>query len=329
MAPLIPPEYHSATEYRFHKEQADTIVRVTTYRNKGNCRVVMWFSPSEHVAIRPSVEAPFQRTSYAGLGSLDQLPLEFLQDVLLHLDMDSLFKFRQVNLRSRQTVQSLRQYEMVVSHGLNLLCTLLRTRLATDISLFDFFRALCTKYCTLCGDFGGFMSLLTWTRCCFKCLRHAPETQMRSLAGVRRKLRLTKAELDQLKSFQTLPGIYSGHRSVIKSRYTIVSAHQAILVSGQEPQALTQALMVDRAQNENYNFMGLCALPYYDRQTNKVEQGMSCAGCQLALETDIFPHERWAYEARGKSYTQDDFLEHFRWCPQAQLLWISSGEGKR
>ncbi len=75
--------------------------------------------------------------------------------------------------------------------------------------------------------------------------------------------------------------------------------------------------------------MGSCALPYYDRRTGRVEHGMSCAGCQLALEKDIIGSrgEKWALEARDKVYAQDGFLEHFRWCEQAQLLWKSSGEG--
>ncbi|KAJ5091852.1 hypothetical protein NUU61_006722 [Penicillium alfredii] len=34
------------------------------------------------------------------------------------------------------------------------------------------------------------------------------------------------------------------------------------------------------------------------------------------------------FEARDKVYAQDRFLEHFRWCEQAQLLWRSSDEGK-
>ncbi|KAK3934889.1 hypothetical protein QBC46DRAFT_398754 [Diplogelasinospora grovesii] len=65
--------------------------------------------------------------------------------------MYSLFKLRQTNLRSRQAVDSLKQYQMVVSYGLNLLCVL-RTRLTISVSLFDFYYALYTKAYTLCGN---------------------------------------------------------------------------------------------------------------------------------------------------------------------------------
>lgn len=330
MATLMPRGYRSATEYRFGEEQTDAIVRTAAYHRKDYCLSVIWYSPREHVDIRLSIATPFRRTSNAGLGSLDRLPLELLHDTLFRLDMHSLFKFRQINLRSRQMVDSLNQYRLVVSHGLNLFCALLRTRLAVGISLFDFYNALCTKACTLCGEFGGFISLLTWKRCCFKCLQGSPETQVQTLAAVRKQFHLSKVELDQLRSFKTLPGIYSMEESIHKSRIAIVSLHQAILACRRQPHTLVQAQPASSERTQKFNFMGSCALPYYDKQTGKVEHGISCAGCQLALEKDIIGTrgEKWAFEARDKVYAQDGFLEHFRWCEQAQLLWRSSGEGK-
>jgi hypothetical protein len=329
MATLMPRGYRSATEYCFAEEQTDAIVRTTAYYRKDYSLSVIWFSPREHVDIRLSIATPFRRTLNFGRGFLDRLPLELLHDTLFRLDMHSLFKFRQINLRSRQMVDSLKQYRMVVSYGLNLLCALLRTRLAMGISLFDFYNALCTKACTVCGECGEFISLLTWKRCCFKCLQEGPETQVQTLAAVRKQFHLTKVELDQLRQFKTLPGIYSMKESVQKSRTAIVSVQQAILVCRRQPHALAQAQPASSARNQKFNFMGSCALPYYDKQTGKVERGMSCAGCQLALEKDIIGTrgEKWAFEARDKVYARDGFLEHFRWCEQAQLLWRTSSEG--
>lgn len=106
---------------------------------------MIWFSPLAHVKIRQSMSTPFQRDAINGLGALDRLPLERLYETLFQLDVYSLFKFRQVNLRSRQMIDSLKQYRMIVSHGLNLVCALLRTRLAIDISLLDFYNALARK----------------------------------------------------------------------------------------------------------------------------------------------------------------------------------------
>ena len=333
-ARTMPRGYLSATEYRFREEETDGIVRAAAYHRKDFNQSLIWFSPREHAGIRPSIATPFQRTSNAGLGSLDRLPPELLYDVLLHMDMQSLFNFRQTNLRSRLAVDSLKQYQMVVSHGLNLLCALLRTRLASGISLFDFYSALCTKVCALCGEFGGFMSLLTWTRCCFPCLHVALETQVQTLAVARKQFHLKKAQVDQLRSLKTLPGRYTIWESEYKARIAVVSLHQAILVSGQQPPAppaIARTRSANWGRNKKFNFMASCALPYYDARTGGVEHGMSCAGCQLALEKDIIGSrcEDWAFEARDKVYARDGFLEHFQWCEQAQLLWRSSEGGNK
>ncbi|KAL2261635.1 hypothetical protein VTK26DRAFT_3728 [Humicola hyalothermophila] len=173
MAALLARGYRSVTEYRFREDQTDAIVRVAAYHRKDHSHSVIWFSPREHVGIRPSIATPFPRTPDTALG---RLPLELLHDILLRLDMRSLFNFRRANLSSRQAVDSLNHYQAVAAHGLNVLCALLRTRLASGISLLDFYHALCTKACALCGEFGGFASLLTWKRCCFACLQVAPET---------------------------------------------------------------------------------------------------------------------------------------------------------
>lgn len=114
-------------------------------------------------------------------------------------------------------MDSLKEYQMVVSHGPNVLCALLRTRLAVDVSLFDFYHALCSKGCAFCGEFSGFISLLTWNRCCFKCLQGAPEIQLQTLAAVRKQFHLSKAELGRLRLCKPLPGVYSMNESVHKS----------------------------------------------------------------------------------------------------------------
>ena len=76
--------------------------------------------------------------------------------------------------------------------------------------------------------------------------------------------------------------------------------------------------------------MASCALPYYDKVIGDIEYGISCAGCQIALEDIIGTKcERWAFEVRDKVYARDGFLKHFKWCEQAQLLWTSSCEGNK
>lgn len=327
MAPDTLPGYHSAVEYHFSEEQADAISRTAAYYRKDFGLAVIWFPAREHSDIRGSIATPFPERANRGLGSLNKLPPELWRDVLFRLDMKSLFKLRQTSLRSRELVDSLRQYRTVVTHGLNLFCALLRTRLADNVSLVDFYNILCTKTCEFCGEFAGFVSLLTWKRCCFPCLLLAPTLQVQTLAATRKQFHLTKAEISRLKSFKTLPGVYSMAETKQKSRITVICVHQAI--SSVRKDALAQWQPVNSSQSNKLNFMGAIELPYYDQGTDKIERGLSCAGCQLALEKDIIGTrgEKWAFEVRDKVYSQDGFLDHFRWCEQAQELWKSSGEG--
>lgn len=67
----------------------------------------------------------------------------------------------------------------------------------------------------------------------------------------------------------------------------IASVHQAILARRRQPHTLAQAQQASSERNRKINFMGSFALLYYDKQTGKVEHGISCAGCQLALEKYI------------------------------------------
>lgn len=59
--------------------------------------------------------------------------------------------------------------------------------------------------------------------------------------------------------------------------------------------------------------MASCAHPYSDRRTGEVGHGVSCAGCQVAIDKDIASGqaENWPDDTRDKLYTRDGFLKHF------------------
>ncbi|RAK97688.1 F-box protein [Aspergillus ibericus CBS 121593] len=330
MATIMPRAYRSATEYRFDEEQTDAIIRTTAYHRRDFNHCAIWFSGRERIDFCWSIGTSFQRTAKVGPGHLDRLPLELLCEILPRLDMYSLFKLRQVNLRLRQAVDSLKQYQRVITHALNILGALLRTRLAVNVSLFDFDNALCTKTCLYCGEFGGFMLLPTWKRCCIECLQRSLNTQLRSRVSVQKRVPLTKLELTQMRSFESLSGLRTMLETAPKSHITSVPARSISSAYPMQPNALAQAQLTRFGLIQMHNATGSCALPYYDKETGEVERGISCVGCQRAIERELFGTRgtRQGYDARDKVYARDGFLDHFRWCKQAQLLWKSSGEGK-
>ncbi|KAM5346411.1 hypothetical protein ACJ41O_009416 [Fusarium nematophilum] len=325
----VKPGYRSATRYRIRDGQADAIIRTAAYPPRSKFFQVLHFSIHDHdqvVPMAPPSSAPpsalMRSRNPTKPNIFDRLPAELLYGILECLDMQSLFKLGQTDLKWRQALQEHRPYRVVTRHGRNLFCALLRTELAACISLLDFYRLISTKKCTLCGNFAGFMSILSWTRCCFNCLAHAPETQVRALSSVRRELDLTLADSRRLRTFKVMDTCSRGART------TVVSLHQATLLSKVAHAGQVPLIQVSQ-RNYRYNLMGACALPYYDKKTDKADGGLQCLGCQQADKRRDVRHSAFQVseeQVRNQIFSQDEFLEHFRWCDLAQGVWRWSSE---
>ncbi|KAI8945818.1 hypothetical protein F4801DRAFT_593852 [Xylaria longipes] len=318
MDTILAEGLRSEKPYHFREEQKKEIIRSVSYYNKRNSYSVIWFP---HHGIGPLLTEPFERTSDASIGYFGQLPAELLRIVLESLDIYSLFKFRQTSVNVRRCLHDTlySSYGVVVKHGYILFCALFRTQLSAHVSLFEFYKAMRTEACATCGEFSGFISIPTWTRCCFKCIHNAPELRMQSLNSAREYFSLTRPQLDQLGSFRTLPGKYDILETPQQRlRFMVVSTHQASMISGWEPRRIEHPRQIQK-----FNFMVSCALPFYDTRTKDevVEKGRWCLGCKAS------PIVKW--EARERAYSNDGFLRHFRLCKQAQDLWELNQERKK
>ncbi|KAH7390026.1 hypothetical protein BKA66DRAFT_526959 [Pyrenochaeta sp. MPI-SDFR-AT-0127] len=301
----------------------DALIQAAAFPRKEFRHVIIKIPSAEHADVLPSIATPFSRTPDMELGSLDRLPLELWYETLFYLDMRSLFMFRQTNRRSRQIVDSLKEYQLVISHGLEVLCALLRTELAVHVSLFEFYTSLCTKHCALCGHFAGFIFIPTWTRCCSKCIEIAPETHLQTVASVRRRLNLTPEEIAQLNPFTTLLGVYSLPKPAILRPIMVVSIHQAIMMCNRRPRARPRIQPARSERDRKYSFAGSCVLPYYHKQTGRVEFGVACSGCELARYEDreINADNVFEFSTRGRLFSENGFLQHFIQCKHAQVVW--------
>ena len=313
----------SDTAYNFHEEEADEILKVASYYHERLRFAVIHFSPACHAPILSSIATPFPLSSRVSgqPPSLDGMPLELSQMVISDLDMYSLFSLRRTTTRLRSAVDSLSQYQLVAAYGLDLFCALLRTQHASNITLPDFHRALCTKNRAFCGSFGGFISLLIWERRCLRCLRDAPQTSVQTLQPARRNFSLNTADAHQPASLKMLtPEHYDTNQELPVLRNFLVSTQHAESAWSARPRRRRREDI-----NQHYlrlNFMGACALPFYDSRTREVESGISCAGCELRAQ-------RYGRQtSRPNIYTRLGFLEHFRQCRHARFLWNLSKEGK-
>lgn len=115
------------------------IQRVTAYHRRDFDLAVISFSDRDLEAAKSKLLSTCgPSTSIAS--TLESLPAELISFICLDLDVASLFLFRQVNRRARQVVNSLREYQRLVTHAATSLSAVLRTRSASGIALCDLYR---------------------------------------------------------------------------------------------------------------------------------------------------------------------------------------------
>ena len=83
-----------------------------------------------------------------------------------------------------------------------------------------------------------------------------------------------------------------------------------------------------------FRYTATTALPFVNARSKVVEHGVSCKGCQVALErrslrtpVNYYNSRLDLYSRRNAVYSEEGFLEHFRYCEEAQALWESSARG--
>ena len=155
-----------------------------------------------------------------GLGNLSLLPLEILTDVFLELDVLSMTTFRRVNKGAAQLVESIPHYQMIFRHCPDILRYIISTK-AGYFNLRTLHRALCKLQCETCGEFGGYLYLITYSRVCYDCFTNnrwflpMSGKQAPSVAGCSRK------KLRYLPHIWSIPGRYAVDRLSYRQRQSL------------------------------------------------------------------------------------------------------------
>ena len=317
-------------EYLYQKIHHNDIIRVASYHRKDFELAVIRINPLDHERIRASILQPACAPA-TSLGRLDFLPLEMLHEICQLLDIKSLFRFRQVNLRAQEVVCAIRIYRIIITHALETLCASLRTHIASWFTLRDLFDVLCARDCLLCGSFGGFIFLPTFTRCCFPCIKTAPQFRLVSLADAKRHLELSPALLrNSVPVLRTIPGIYSMDEIPRKRRIQILAEEDVIRAMEYLYTRETEVpLHCSNGEMSLLRYMATTALPFFDKASGDADNGICCKGCQIALEECLRTSrvQDNAFLMRDRVYSRDRFMEHFQRCSKAQFLWETSNEG--
>ena len=283
------------------------------------------------------------------LGALDKLPLEILHEILSQLDLYSLTSFRDVNRRASESTESMLQYQIVSEFAPKALQGILIIGTARWITCQDLFNKLCTASCEICGDFGGYLYLLTCKRVCFVCFSEGERCLPLRLNQAARKFGLNRVTLRKLPQMCCLPGTYSPQKKQLRvatkfvdfesARNAGIALHGSIaameryasdkldeklyhyqmrvrenLKSFMDPYHRVRRPRtedpVDRKTGNPFRFMAVVATPWLNRVSQKPEWGYYCAGClDYAGE--------WPLHSRRK-YTLASFSEHLRECGEIE-----------
>jgi hypothetical protein len=162
------------------------------------------------------------RQATATLGTLEILPVELVQIVLLDLDLQSLTSLRRVNRRAMVTIDMLCQYSEIIAYASNSLRAALSINLGASISCRQLHTELCSQECIACGRFGPFLYLLTCSRVCYVCLVEDPRFLPLTPRHARIAFGLSSYETGRLPTAITLPGIYSHKSTIRRTRIALV-----------------------------------------------------------------------------------------------------------
>ena len=143
------------------------------------------------------------------LGALDLLPLELLQEILSYLDLRSLANFRHANRRATEVVESIPRYKATMTHAGYVIPCILGIETGPWITLGTLYDQICTAKCEKCGDFGGYLYILTCTRVCFYCFTEDKKYLPLLFNDAIRSFGIDRRIIQTLPHMKSIPGEYS------------------------------------------------------------------------------------------------------------------------
>ncbi|KAF2135474.1 uncharacterized protein K452DRAFT_293187 [Aplosporella prunicola CBS 121167] len=274
-------------------------------------------------------------TPQQNLGVLDALPLELLHMMVSQLDLRTLTDFRRINRRAMQVVDSVPQYKAITTHASNALRGILAIETGRWITCETLYDKLCTAQCERCGDFGGYLYLLTCKRVCFLCLSEDGSYLPLRYSHAIKKFGITPQAVKTLPRMRSITGIYSPNEKKSHRRLCLVdfeTAFQAGIELHGSQEAMERCISssaqegagstthwgrrtrtkepFDGKSSNVLRFLAIVYAPALNRVTLKLERGFYCIGCQRS------------YGSRPKHFrrrfTEASFKEHLEECGNIQ-----------
>ncbi|KAH8669963.1 hypothetical protein BGZ61DRAFT_460292 [Ilyonectria robusta] len=299
----------------------EAMFQVATYARRETIRDVFRFDSHEHDLVRDSLRDPFPAAPGSGMGTLNTLPRELRLNIFQLLDIRSHLRVRQVSRGMRQAASSTKGYREVAEHGLEVVRTTLLEKTKFEPTILDVYQLLITPECSMCPQFGDYLSKLTFKRCCHACATGENTTSLRNVftslipggKKIEEQFRRRFVPRSLIWSSEDLPdepagGFVQGMTFIAKSYDTSA------------PTTRPRDFRNYRRPDTLY-FMGIAnavLFPYYDPDSAGIHHGFSCKGC----------HAGGQLAATTKAYTKEQMLAHIKKCRHARTLFAKSQKKK-
>ena len=281
------------------------------------------------------------RMPNTSLNTLDLLPIELLHAILPILDLQSLSNFQRVNRRATAVLKAVPEYRAVATYARTALVGSYSIGTSRFITCRDLYTVLCTADCEFCGDFAGFLYILTCKRVCFICLSQDERCLPLRRSHAVRRFGLERKSVDKLPHMRSIPGTYSPNRKRAKGRLLLVDFDSArcagiaihgcttameqhvassmteelqsynartLAGTGRRTRRLRTEDIFDAKSGNALRFMAIVRLPHLDSISQNLEYGSHCVGCRKASRSRSMHWRR--------KFTQESFITHLRLCGQ-------------
>ncbi|KAH7019653.1 hypothetical protein EDB80DRAFT_701256 [Ilyonectria destructans] len=256
-------------------------------------------------------------------GQLDKLPVEILTQVLLYTDIPSLTRFRRVNRRAMDLVDSIPQYAAIIKHCPDIIRAILSIQ-ADAFNCSTLYATLCTTQCAKCKCFGNHLFLIDCRRVCYMCFTRKLEFSPLTIDSAKRFFPLQGTQLPNaltmsqrlraanVPSILSLPGRYctswaSEGGSLVEKRLQLF--HRRAVVDGL---AAFGRQRLDKTNKEPNRFMAIVTAPHLFDSGRQADWGYFCLACRYE-EADATRHFRI-------KYTREEALKHMaKYGPAKEL----------
>lgn len=237
------------------------------------------------------------------LGTLSShLPPELTDHILTLLDIPSLTTFRRVSQQAMLAVDSLPSYHQIRASCPDILRAILGIH-ATSFSLLTLFSVLTAPNCDTCGQFGGYLYLITCRRVCYRCFTTHKAYLPVSRNRAAEETKLPWEALRTLPTVRSLEGTYTAVRKTVGGRIFLVDREALVRLCGG---GWLDTSFGDATTAETRRFMAVVSAPRVVRGGGG-EWGVFCGLC-LEVGREV-----------RRQYGREEVVGHFRSLHAAQV----------